>query len=87
MRSIFDVLTMIELSCVFVDGHLADCEPFNVVGRVVVSTKKCGYLHLFYFYPDTQSLDNEFLLMKHAKKVKLLVCLKDPFSFNCKHLQ
>ena len=82
---------MIELPCVFVDGHLADFKTFDDVGHVVVRTKKRRYLRLdsFYFYIDTQtfSLDNEFLLMKHVKIVELLVCLKDPFSLKGKHLQ
>jgi hypothetical protein len=69
MRYIFGVFTMIELPCVFVDGHLADFEPFDDVGLVLVSAKKWGYLDVFYFYLDTQTLDNEFLLMKHAKIV------------------
>jgi hypothetical protein len=87
MRSILEMFTMIELPCVFVDGHLADFGPFDDVGLVVVRAKKWRYLHSFYFYLDTESLDNEFLLMKHAKIVELLVCLKDHFSFKCKHLQ
>jgi hypothetical protein len=38
MRSIFEVFTVIELPCVFVDGHLADFKAFDDVGLVVVQS-------------------------------------------------